>query len=352
MVGKLPRPCARAPRIVACGMAIQLVFLSLGATPIFSSTETKSPDAVHVPPAPKALVADSPQAETPVEPALQLTPNQIRFGEVPVGELSSQMVRLTNVSEQLQQIDRIEVPDTEFRVSGQVMPFVIASGTSADFTLSYRPGSERQRAGSILIYSAGRRAPLAVDLRASAVAAQQELVASVASLDFSDVPVGTVSSKQLSVVNAGNRDVNVPAVTLVGECGFTVAGPTNIRLAPGQNVELSVNFRATNTGACKAVLKFAENLETPLTANGVAGSSRVVKLEWEGVPESGLGYIVYRSADASGPYEQIATSLNATEYLDSGLAAGHTYYYVVTQTVTDDTQGELSAPISATVPEG
>ena len=352
MVGKLPRPCARAPRIVACGMAIHLVFLSLSAIPTFSSTDAKSRDGVHVPAVPKTFVTDSPQAETPAKPALQLTPNQIRFEEVPVGELSSQMVRLTNVSGELQQIDRIEVPDTEFGVSGQVMPFVIASGTSADFTLSYRPRSERQRAGSILIYSADRRAPLALDLRASAVAAQQELVASVASVDFSDVPVGTVSSKQLSVVNTGNRDVNVPAVTLTGECGFSVAGPTNIRLAPGQKVELSVNFRATNIGACKGVVRIAETLEIPVTANGVAGSSRVVKLEWEGVPESGSGYVLYRSADASGPYEQIAASLNATEYLDSGLAAGHTYYYVVTQTGTNDTPGEFSAPISATVPEG
>src|SRR5262249_2888435 len=137
MVGKYPRSCARVRRIVACGMAIQLVVLSLGAIATFSSTDTKVRDAAHVPAVPQPLVADSPQAEIPAKPALQLTPNQIRFEEVPVGELSSQMVRVTNVSEQLQQIDRIEVPGTEFRISGQVLPFVIAKGTSADFTISY-----------------------------------------------------------------------------------------------------------------------------------------------------------------------------------------------------------------------
>jgi fibronectin type 3 domain-containing protein len=40
------------------------------------------------------------------------------------------------------------------------------------------------------------------------------------------------------------------------------------------------------------------------------------------------------------------------EYTDTGLAAGHTYYYVVTSLDSDQVESEYSAQITATVPEG
>jgi fibronectin type 3 domain-containing protein len=40
----------------------------------------------------------------------------------------------------------------------------------------------------------------------------------------------------------------------------------------------------------------------------------------------------------------------SAEYVDTGLAAGHTYYYVVAAVDADRVETEYSVPISATVP--
>jgi fibronectin type 3 domain-containing protein len=58
----------------------------------------------------------------------------------------------------------------------------------------------------------------------------------------------------------------------------------------------------------------------------------LVDLDWDDNGESDLnGYNVYRSTTSGGPYSQINGSLVATSnYTDTGLAAGTTYYYLVT----------------------
>jgi hypothetical protein len=350
MVGNFSRRCVRASRFSRFRTVAAFLVPCLVA---FSGTS--APAKAHRVLHPATIVQTgiaSPQADLPVKAALEITPARVRFEETPIGEVSSQMVRLTNTGEDLLQIKRIEGVTTEFSISGQVVPFVIAKGTSADFTVSYRPKSEGHEAARIVIYASEIREPVAIDLVGSAVAPQQELVATVASLDFADVPIGTPVAKQISITNTGNRELRVPAATLTGDSGFSVTEFAGIKLSPGQKADICVSFQATTTGRRQALLRISENLEIQLTAIGVPGSSSVIKLQWDGNPASASGYALYRSADASGPYERIAGSLNAAEYLDSGLAAGHTYYYVVTATEMDDRQGEFSEPISATVPEG
>ena len=90
----------------------------------------------------------------------------------------------------------------------------------------------------------------------------------------------------------------------------------------------------------------------PLSGLGAASSQSTVKLNWEENPASLSGYVVYRAADPSGPFTRItAQAVPSAEYVDTGLAAGRTYYYVVTSVGADEVESEYSAPISATVPE-
>ena len=63
-----------------------------------------------------------------------------------------------------------------------------------------------------------------------------------------------------------------------------------------------------------------------------------------------MGYNVYRSAYASGPFKKINTSVEAaTVYTDESVAAGKTYYYVVTA-VDAKAESVHSNEISARVP--
>jgi hypothetical protein len=286
---------------------------------------------------------------------LEVTPSEVQFSEVPAGEMSSQMLHLTNTGEALLQIKRIVAP-VGFHVVGQVLPFVVARGTSADITISYRPKGDGAVAGRVLIYTSEQAEPLELRLTASAIQARKELAASVASVDFADVPVGSRESKEVLLTNTGSVDVTIANVTSEGD-GFAASGANGTRLGAGQTMSLAVSFTPRNAGTRSGTLRVAttggaDGLEIPLNASGVTGSQRVVRLQWENDPASAARYSVYRAADATGPYEQIAAAVSAAEYIDSGLAVGHTYYYVVASVGSDEAESEYSEPMSATVPEG
>ena len=68
----------------------------------------------------------------------------------------------------------------------------------------------------------------------------------------------------------------------------------------------------------------------PANLTAVAGLKSVV-LNWNGAALA-TGYSVKRSTTAGGPYTTIATSLTVTNYKDTAVTGGTTYYYVVSAT--------------------
>jgi hypothetical protein len=130
-------------------------------------------------------------------------------------------------------------------------------------------------------------------------------------------------------------------------------------LSAGQSVSVDVKFVSKTVGHRVGSLSVSSSdggrlLSIPLAATGARSSQSAVKLNWEESPVMVAGYVVYRSAEPSGPFTRVSdAAVPSAEYLDTGLAAGHTYFYVVTSLNPDDqTESEYSAPISATVPEG
>jgi len=91
------------------------------------------------------------------------------------------------------------------------------------------------------------------------------------------------------------------------------------------------------------ILGTVPTVPTGLTA--AAYSSSGISLAWQG-SVSASGYNVKRGATRAGNYTTVAANVNGLAYTDTGLAAGTTYYYVVTAT---NSYGEsvASAPASA-----
>lgn len=59
-----------------------------------------------------------------------------------------------------------------------------------------------------------------------------------------------------------------------------------------------------------------------------------IDLAWSGVPEA-LSYNIKRSIVSGGPYTSLASGILATEYVDTDVVAGQTYYYIVTANMSD-----------------
>ena len=295
---------------------------------------------------------------SPIEilPALvEATPEAVSFVDVPVGETYTQVVRITNISEGVIQIKSVTASNADFRVSGILLPVVVAPGTSESLTISYRAAAEGQREGEIGIVTSTGETALALKVRAVAMVGQKELTASEAGINFEDVAVGSSTKKVLSLTNSGNRELRISSTSVSG-AGFSVSGAGAVNLSPGQNITVDVNFTPKDTGrqAGSLMVSSAEGgslLEIPLSGTAAASSQKTVKLNWEESPVSVAGYVVYRAADPIGPYTQVSSGpVASTEYVDTGLAAGHTYYYVVTAVDANQGESEYSAPITATVP--
>lgn len=77
----------------------------------------------------------------------------------------------------------------------------------------------------------------------------------------------------------------------------------------------------------------------------VAGRGRAT-LTWSAV-SAATGYVVRRATTSGGPYEEVATGVTSTTFLDTGLTNGTTYYYVIAAVVACGT-GVASAEVAAT----
>ncbi len=70
---------------------------------------------------------------------------------------------------------------------------------------------------------------------------------------------------------------------------------------------------------------------TGLTVSAPVDLDGVLELDWADNTDSDLaGYNVYRSETSGGSYSQIATDVINSDYADTGLIDGTTYYYVIT----------------------
>src|SRR6267154_517644 len=337
MVGPFSRTCAW--RGVGVGVITLLATLGLGG-----GAKASTPESI-------GRVAQEQSTATPV---LEVVPDVIHFLEVPVGEKYTQAVRISNPSKATVEIEKISIAAPDFEISGFASPLVLGPGSSADITISYRPRVAGRSAVELRIVTSRDRVPLTVEIAAAAIGGQMELVASEAAVHFEDVPMGDRSVKELSLTNTGNRDVKISRISVSGS-DFSLSGGNPVSLGPGQMVSLEVGFAPRGAGAKSGTLSIVceganSVVQIPLSGAGAQASESAIRLQWESSPEVAQGYQVYRSSESGGPYQRISSSaVDSPAYTDSGLAAGHTYYYVVTSIDANNQESEFSEQITATV---
>ena len=80
--------------------------------------------------------------------------------------------------------------------------------------------------------------------------------------------------------------------------------------------------------------------------------THTVSLSWSAsTSPSVIGYNVYRSTTAGGPYTKLtATPLTVTTYVDYNVTAGQTYFYVTTGLDVSANESAPSNEVSATIP--
>jgi len=189
-------------------------------------------------------------------------------------------------------------------------------------------------------------------------AAPGTLSSSASALTFGNVNVGGSSMLSVTFTNAGSSDVTLSNVSING-AGFNGSGISSGQtLTPGQAATLSVTFAPAASGSVSgASVTLTSNasdssLTVALTGAGVTTAASSVTLSWRDSASNLAGYDVYRSSSSAGPFTTPLNSspVTTTQYVDSNVAAGQTYYYVVTAVNSSSAQSADSNMASATIP--
>jgi len=138
-------------------------------------------------------------------------------------------------------------------------------------------------------------------------------------------------------------------------CDLNGDGVVNILdLQLAENMFLGVvpcTANIAGVGICDVVV-IQRVVNAVINGTCVTTISHSVTLTWIASTSLNVtGYNVYRGTQSGGPYTKLtATPVAGTNYTDSAVQAGQTYYYVATAVDSNNNESDYSDPASAAVP--
>ena len=230
----------------------------------------------------------------------------------------------------------------------------ISGATSSSYTTPAETTSASGAQFTVLVSnSAGSATSNAATLTVNAPP-PGALTPSTTSLNFNNVIVSDNSTLSVNFTNSGSSNITVSNVTISG-AGFTASGISNGQIiTSGQEVTLDVEFAPAATGSVTGsvtVTSNASNSPVSISLSGAGVLSHTATLNWTASTSTVIGYDVYRGTVSGGPYTLLNPSpVTGTEYVDTNVLAGQTYYYVVTAVATGNVQSSDSNQVTAVVP--
>jgi hypothetical protein len=277
----------------------------------------------------------------------------IGFGDIQLGDSTTQFETLTNTGNSTVTISQATVTGGPFGVRGLSLPISLGKGQSVTFRVLCTPSTRGTIRGKIAVASNASNPNLAIALLATGIPTGR-LASSMSALNFGNVPVGTSKVLKVNLAAVGSS-VTVSSATSTSP-EFQLAGLTLPKTIPaGQSTSVSVIFTPQSSGVASGSISLTGSATTPLvhtlTGLGTAKSGHTVTLRWNPSASSVAGYNVYRSYKSGGPYTKINPTLaKSTSYVDSAVQGGTTNYYVIAAISPKGTQSKYSNQMQAVVP--
>jgi hypothetical protein len=297
-----------------------------------------------------------PLSGTGVTPGnLSPNPTSLAFGNVQVGSSAKLSETVTNTGGSTVTISSASVGNAAYSISGLTLPTTLSTGQSVTFNVTFAPSTAGSITTNLTLVSNAGNSPLLIALSGTGTALGQ-LGVSPTILSFGDVVVGA-SSTLNSSLGATGATVTISSATSSNP-EFTISGLSlPAVLAAGQSLPYKVTFKPQASGSASATLTFVSNASNSpahqsATGNGLPAPQHSVSLSWNPSGSQGVvGYNVYRGSVSGGPYVQVNTSLDAnTNYTDSQVVAGQTYYYVATAVDGNGIESGYSNQTQAVIP--
>ncbi len=280
--------------------------------------------------------------------------SSIGFGNIQVGSSRTQYETLTNSGNSTLTISQATVTGAGFGLSGLSLPLSLSKGQSITFSVRFTPMVGGNLSGAIAVLSNASNPNLAIALAGTGVLAGR-LTSSPSTLNFGSVAVGTSKSVTATLTATGSSVTISSATSTSAE--FSLSGLSLPKtIAAGQSASFTLIFKPQSTGTASGTISLASNaangtmVET-LTGSGTATASHTVSLRWSPSASAVVGYNIYRSSTSGGPFTKINPVLDAsTNYVDTSVQGGTTYYYVSTAISTGGVESKYSNQLQTAIP--
>jgi Abnormal spindle-like microcephaly-assoc'd, ASPM-SPD-2-Hydin len=204
--------------------------------------------------------------------SFQITPATVSFGNVPVGQATSQKVTIANTSSSTLNITQVTASNPQFVVPTTATPLAVPSGQSGNLMISVNPSAAGNLNGTLTVQGNQGTSPVMVSLSAMGIESQPQIQVGTKSLDFGSVAVGEQGAASLTITNGGAANLIVSMLTVSG-AGFSVNGITTPATIPaGQSVSLTLGFKPAAAGSQTGTIAIASNdPNTPSTSVSLTG---------------------------------------------------------------------------------
>jgi hypothetical protein len=183
------------------------------------------------------------------------------------------------------------------------------------------------------------------------------LIANVSSLNFGQTALANSAAQTVVLTNTGRSSVTISGVSVSGP-GFTASGSASgVTMGPRQSTFVRATFTPFTSGNLAGSLTVTSNAKnSPMTialsGTGMASSAQhSVALSWNSSGSAVAGYNVYVGSSSAGPYSLLNSSpVPSTNYVDTSVQSGSTYYFYVTSVSSSNQESAPSASVQAIVP--
>ena len=197
------------------------------------------------------------------------------FGNIAVGQSSTQTVTLTNNGTEILTVTGISVAGTGFTASGPKLPMSLSAGQSASISAVFKPTAGDTDTGKITITSNAATSPSLIGLSGAGMTAAA-LTATPSSIAFGSVAVGSEATQTIKLANTGGESATISKMAFSGT-GVSVSGLTApMSLAAGQAANLTVKYKPVSAGTLTGSVSISSNASDPsmvINVNATATSS-------------------------------------------------------------------------------
>lgn len=272
----------------------------------------------------------------PGVPVSQVTPDEVRFDPMGLGESATLPITLSNVGSDTLRIQGLDVfGSDDFRITldgvtyapGQQVtlagPLLVTPGTSATLTVTYAPTSLDTAEAAVVIHTNDPVLPSGTEVGLRGSLEAPCLAASPPTVEFGLRPVGLQATRPLTLVSCGSAPVTITRLFVApgGSASFSVAGvdrtpvdlpsplvlPVNgestleVRYTPTAPAEVTLDGEVVGDGAILVAESdsLAGVLEVPLTGAGATPGCPLAVAQLEGDPIVLSGAVVQLRGDQS-----------------------------------------------------